>query len=173
MFQFFFLGGGLTFLAPTRSSGSYFVCLCVPFVNSELFLHAVSWLSLDSLSAVSQLSLSCLSDVFQLSFSCLSAVSQLSLSCLSAASQLSFSCLSAVYELSSKRKSSYPSKLSLCAVWWYDMYSNWKQRMRETAPSKEILPEVQRNKLFKGHTEVILVAAFNRKLSNRKATISN
>ena len=102
---FFFFGGGLTFLAPTRSSGSYFVCLCVPFVNSELFLHAVSWLSLDSLSAVSQLSLSCLSDVFQLSFSCLSAVSQLSLSC-----------LSAVYELSSKRKSSYPSKLSLCAL---------------------------------------------------------
>ena len=89
----FFLGGGLTFLAPTRSSGSYFVCLCVPFVNSELFLHAVSWLSLDSLSAVSQLSLSCLSDVFQLSFSCLSAVSQLSLSCLSAVSQLSMSCL--------------------------------------------------------------------------------
>ena len=94
MFQFFFFwGGGLTFLAPTRSSGSYFVCLCVPFVNSELFLHAVSWLSLDSLSAVSQLSLSCLSDVFQLSFSCLSAVSQLSLSCLSAVSQLSMSCL--------------------------------------------------------------------------------
>ena len=79
---FFFWGGGLTFLAPTRSSGSYFVCLCVPFVNSELFLHAVSWLSLDSLSAVSQLSLSCLSDVFQLSFSCLSAVSQLFFSCL-------------------------------------------------------------------------------------------
>ena len=93
MFQFFFWGGGLTFLAPTRSSGSYFVCLCVPFVNSELFLHAVSWLSLDSLSAVSQLSLSCLSDVFQLSFSCLSAVSQLSLSCLSAVFQLSLSCL--------------------------------------------------------------------------------
>ena len=95
---FFFGGGGLTFLAPTRSSGSYFVCLCVPFVNSELFLHAVSWLSLDSLSAVSQLSLSCLSDVFQLSFSCLSAVFQLSLSCLSAVSQLSLCCTLAIYQ---------------------------------------------------------------------------
>ena len=97
MFQ---LGGGVIFLAPTRSSGSCFVCLCVPFVNFELILHAVSWLSLGSLSAVSQLSFRCVWDVFQLSLSCLSAASQMSSSCLSAVSQLSLSGLSAVYQLS-------------------------------------------------------------------------
>ena len=48
-------------LALTRSPGSHSVCLCVPFVNSSLNLHAVSQLSLSCLSVDSQLSLSCLS----------------------------------------------------------------------------------------------------------------
>ena len=87
------------FLAPTRSSRSHSVSVCVFVIllNSQFNFHNSCSDVKAVFTAGSLLSVSCLLAVSQLSLSCLSAVSQLSLSCLSAVSQLSFSSLSHTY----------------------------------------------------------------------------